>query len=72
MSKRFLAKQRRLIRQATSVRISEILPFSEKPSLDRNLDGAKRTEPKPDGLQASELFSIFTADIIKQDIIFTR
>ena len=42
-----------------------IVPFKEKPSDLVNKD--KKTE-----MDASELFSFFTADIIKEDIEFVR
>jgi hypothetical protein len=53
-------------------RVSEevIQPFKEKPSTDN--------QPKPKGnekdsrLEASDLFSLFTADIIKEKAVFTR
>jgi hypothetical protein len=41
--------------------------FVEKPAVN--------SEPSQDGnrrIEASELFSLFTADIIKEDIVFTR
>ena len=47
----------------------DMLPFEEKPS--RNRYGNKNGESKKE-LIASDLFSIFTADVIKQDVIFTR
>jgi hypothetical protein len=46
-----------------------ILPFTEKPSNQY----ANEKEPHPmDGFQASELFSLFTADIIKEEVTFIR
>jgi len=50
-------------------RLMDMLPFVEKPS--RNRYGNKNGESKKE-LIASDLFSIFTADVIKQDVIFTR
>mgnify|MGYP007115600797 CR=1 FL=1 len=46
-----------------------ILPFTEKPS---NKHLSERTENAKDEINASDLFSLFTADIIKEEIIFTR
>ena len=42
-----------------------IVPFKEKPSdiIDKD---------KKDEMEASELFSLFTADIIKKDVEFVR
>lgn len=46
-----------------------ILPFTETPSFSH-------FEDKEDGsrneMKASDLFSLFTADIIKEEIVFTR
>lgn len=49
------------------IRISSILPFTEYPSDRHSLN-----EEKKDGLEASDLFSFFTANIIKEEVIFTR
>jgi len=46
-----------------------ILPFTEKPS---NKHLSERNETAKDEIPASDLFSLFTADIIKEEIIFTR
>lgn len=46
-----------------------ILPFTEKPS--NNYSNEKEQHPM-DGFQASELFSFFTANIIKEEVTFTR
>ena len=46
------------------VRIDAILPFKEKPS--------KTNIEKKDNIAPSDLFSIFTADIIKEDVEFVR
>ena len=52
------------------VQLSSILPFTETPS-ERQYDGDSK-EKDNDKLQASDLFSMFTADIIKEEVIFTR
>jgi hypothetical protein len=47
-----------------------ILPFTEKPSNDHF---AEREEVgEKNDIKASDLFSIFTADIIKKEVVFTR
>lgn len=49
----------------------EICAFVEKPSL--NYPQKKENSSIPlDNINASELFSFFTADIIKEKIVFTR
>ena len=45
-----------------------ILPFVERPSEERSQGGSTSR----DGLEASELFSLFTANIIKEQKLFTR
>jgi hypothetical protein len=40
-------------------------PFTERPSEDRN-------ESKKERLGAADLFSLFTADIIREEVVFTR
>ena len=47
-----------------------ILPFTEKPS-DKHLSEVHDNSNKED-INATELFSLFTADIIKEEVIFTR
>ena len=46
-----------------------ILPFTEKPS-DKYLE--QKEESGKNEIQACDLFSYFTADIIKEERIFTR
>ena len=56
----------------TQTRLTEnIFPFKEQPSLN---DPRKKEEPGNTQVQidASELFSLFTADVIKEKIIFKR
>jgi hypothetical protein len=49
-------------------RLSDIIPFTEMPS-----DARSTTESNSlDRLVAADLFSLFTANIIKEDKIFTR
>jgi hypothetical protein len=47
---------------------SGIVPFTERPSEERS-QAAPGTQG---GLHASELFSLFTANIIKEEKLFTR
>jgi hypothetical protein len=42
-----------------------IIPFIEKPSLEKSIDSVSM-------INANDLFSMFTADIIKEKIVFTR
>ena len=49
-------------------RSSDIIPFTERPSDARSSAVANSR----DKLVAADLFSLFTADIIKEDKIFTR
>ena len=51
------------------MRHSDTLAFSETPS-DNQFPAEPVTSTK--NLAASELFSLFTADIIRQDVKFTR
>jgi hypothetical protein len=57
-----------LVDQVKKIRIDDIFPFTETPSEEHNQD----EKPVKDSLDASQLFSLFTADIIKKDVIFTR
>lgn len=55
------------------IRLNTIIPFQEKPSEDST--PAKEEQIADDAkkpLAAAELFSLFTADIIKEEVIFTR
>ena len=47
-------------------KIDNVLPFTERPSAE------KTDEQETACLDAFGLFSLFTADIIKEDVIFTR
>lgn len=59
-------KRSKLIKVLKKLKIDAILPFKEKPSAELS-DPAKKDE-----MNASQLFSLFTADIIKQDVEFVR
>ena len=50
-------------------RLTDILPFTESPSRNRYQSNATKNKKE---LAASDLFSMFTANIIKEDVIFTR
>ena len=58
----------KIISYLRNVKLSSIKPFLERPSTDRLLD----QQEKKDELAAADLFSLFTADIIKEKVIFTR
>jgi hypothetical protein len=58
-------KRSKLIKVLRISKIDCIVPFKEKPS--DILNKGKKSE-----MDASELFSFFTADIIKEDIEFVR
>ena len=70
--------QKKAVTLATSLikvtKLNTILPFQEKPSIDST--PAQKQEPgsedSPKPLAAAELFSLFTADIIKEKVVFTR
>jgi hypothetical protein len=53
--------------------LNTTLPFTEKPSAEPVSDAAP-TDPATDSkpLIASDLFSLFTADIIKKEVTFIR
>jgi hypothetical protein len=55
-------KRSKLIKVLRKLKIDSIVPFKEKPS-DKGIESKEK---------ASELFSMFTADIIKEDIEFVR
>jgi len=59
-------KRGKLMKVLKTLKIDAIVPFKEKPSLDIS-------EPdKKEEMNASQLFSFFTADIIKEDLEFVR
>lgn len=49
------------------LKLNGILPYKERPSTEHDEDHKKKGN-----LGANDLFSIFTADIIKEDVMFTR
>ena len=49
--------------------IEAILPFTEKPS---NAHFAQKQKVSNDEIEACDLFSLFTANIIKEEVVFTR
>jgi hypothetical protein len=62
---------RRSIKKSLSL-IEGIFPFTEKPSMNHfEIEKNKHKETGAD-MEACDLFSLFTADIIKEDVIFTR
>lgn len=60
--KKKTTKRSKLIKVLRKLKIDAIVPFKEKPS-----DKVEESKDRP-----SELFSMFTADIIKEDIQFVR
>ena len=58
-------KRSKLVKVLRKLKIDAIVPFKEKPS--DQIDKGKKNE-----MEASELFSFFTADIIKEDVEFVR
>jgi hypothetical protein len=59
-------KRAKLITVLKTLKIDAIVPFKEKPSVEPSGPGKK------DEMNATQLFSFFTADIIKEDIEFVR
>jgi len=68
---------RKKLQPATTVKVTRflkqlrhngILPYKERPAVNHDQSVTRSKE----NLGASELFSIFTADIIKEDVVFTR
>ncbi len=55
----------RNIVEMKSIINASILPFKELPSVDQTIEDI-------DHLNAHDLFSLYTADIIKKEIIFVR
>jgi hypothetical protein len=56
-------KRAKLIQVLKTLKIDAIVPFKEKPSSELT---------DPNNKDASELFSLFTANIIKEDLEFVR
>ena len=59
-------KRAKLIKVLKTLKIDAIVPFKEKPSEELSEPGKK------DAMNATQLFSFFTADIIKEDVEFVR
>lgn len=69
MKKRIKQLEKKITGRIKKAKARGILPFTERPSEEqssKNVAGAK------DNLGASDLFSLFTADIIKEGKLFTR
>ena len=60
-----IIKRSKLVKVLGKLKVDSIVPFKEKPSDEINKD-------KKNDMDASELFSFFTADIIKEDLQFVR
>ena len=58
-------KRSKLVKVLKTLKIDSIVPFKEKPA--DTLNAGKKTE-----MDGSQLFSFFTADIIKEDAEFVR
>jgi len=61
-------KNKRAIKKPTRL-LDGILPFTEKPS---NQYSEEKDEHVMNEIQASDLFSFFTANIIKEKVVFVR
>ena len=68
MSKKLQHTEKKLPESIKKNRWDDLIPFPEMPSSNK-YDNKDRNENE---LAASDLFSHFTADIIKEDVIFTR
>lgn len=64
MTMKKIIKRSKLVKALRKLKSDAILPFKEKPSDEIN---GKKNE-----MEATELFSLFTADIIKEDVEFVR
>ena len=58
-------KRSKLVKTLRKLKIDSIVPFKEKPC-------DQFAKDKTNEMDASQLFSFFTADIIKEDIVFIR
>lgn len=70
MSKKLYSERIKEAHLQSSGLFEKVWGFEEKPSTAR-FDGDGHVG-KYENLKAHELFSIFTADIIKHEVIFTR
>ncbi|HEX6191380.1 MAG TPA: hypothetical protein VFZ42_03410 [Chitinophagaceae bacterium] len=68
MVKKSSIQKIKIISYLQNVKLNSIKPFMERPSTDRILE----EQEKKNELCAADLFSLFTADIIKEKVIFTR
>jgi hypothetical protein len=57
-----------------NLKVNGIKPFPEKPSMETCEQDPKQTteDYQKASLAASDLFCLFTADIIKKEVVFTR
>ncbi len=65
--KKYTKKLRSLLKHVQQ--LSSVLPFTETPAEQQWVGDKEKEDNK---LHATELFSMFTADIIKEEVIFTR
>jgi hypothetical protein len=55
------------------IKMNAIMAFPEKPSqTTEQINAANNEDDSRKHLEASDLFSMFTADIIKKEVTFTR
>ena len=64
-----LSSLRQTLRAVVRKTKSGIMPFTEKPSEDTSLEAKGKSAHK---MHATELFSQFTANVIKEEKIFVR
>lgn len=64
MTMKKIIKRSKLVKALRKLKSDAILPFKEKPS--------DEVKGKKNEMEATELFSLFTADIIKEDVEFVR
>jgi|GEM_PF-906657 len=69
MNMKRITKRSKLNKVLRKLKSDSIVPFKEKPS--DNVTSAINKDKKKE-MDASELFSFFTADIIKEDVEFVR
>jgi hypothetical protein len=69
MKKKLLQPASTLVSIVKRIGRSETVPFTQKPAENQFVDPASKAK---DDLSGPELFSLFTADIIKKDVTFTR
>jgi hypothetical protein len=71
MRKGFETKKLKKIQNVLTktIRIDGIKPFTERPSVDpsSSTSGLRKND-----LSGADLFSLFTADIIREEVLFTR